>query len=424
MVEFTMRCWKLALSIAVLATAATPIAAAPLTTGFGSCTGLPSARATLTSESNTELARRIFMIHLYGSSGDVVTTEQGAANFALFGVAEPQEVIKKWNPAGVILIDRNPQDKARPNLKTANVINRTQLRALTESLSKSSKSSRLLIAIDQEGGRVNRLLPIVGRRPSAAEVGVDRRRTISAAQQTADDLSGLGINMNLAPVADVVRNGAKRNSIIGDRSYNSNPALAADRVGAVVQTLQRAHVAAVAKHWPGHGSTLVDSHRKTPTINLTDRELETGDLVPFNEAIRNNVAAVMVGHLAVPAWDHSGKPATISKPIVDHLRSAFCGVIVSDSLWMGGIRNQGSDPAIALQALMAGIDLLLMPVDLAASISIIATAAGKSPSVRSRLLDAAARIEVLGTVVPTTTTHVSMLRESVESHYRFRQNLW
>ena len=352
-------------------------------------------RADLARRSSMELAKGLFVLHVYGSTSATPPVALAAANRALYGQSSPGAVVKQWRPAGVIIIDRNAQDAKRPQLKTRNVVSAEQVRAFTSDLRRDGGDASLLVAIDQEGGRVNRLRPIIGSTPSAAEVGLSRTLTESSGRATAATLASFGINVDFAPVADVVRPDTKANSVIGDRSFGTDPSVVADRVELVIGALQNGGVAAVAKHWPGHGSVTTDSHLRTPVVTLTEAQLADVDLKPFDAAINAGVAAIMVGHLAVPVWDPFGQPATVSRPILEHLTRNFCGVVVSDSLWMGGVRGKEPDRAIPLKALLAGVDMFVMPVDLPGSVKAIAAAADRDRTVRSRLLDAATRVEQL-----------------------------
>ena len=335
------------------------------------------------------------MLQLYGSIADAATPEQGAANVGLYGVSTPAEVVARWAPAGVILINTNPQDSARPRLATRNIQTALQLKSLTTALRNLSGDQDLIIAIDQEGGRVNRLAPLVGKEPSAAAVGVSGATTAAAFERTAKLLTRLGINLDFAPVADVVPVDVPKASVIGDRAFGSDADLVSNRVATAVEALQTGHVAAVAKHWPGHGSTLIDSHLTAPVLDYSDPSFADRQIMPFGEAAQRGVAAIMVGHLAVPAWDSTGRVATISRPILDRLGHKYCGVIATDSLWMGGIRRYGSDEDLALDAVKAGVDLLVMPVDIDKASRNIATGADRDPGVRARLVDAATRVAIL-----------------------------
>jgi beta-N-acetylhexosaminidase len=352
-----------------------------------------TAKKVIDKKSDRELAQSLFVIQVFGSTATKSTPTEASANLALYGKKTPAEVLSTWHPAGVILIGKNAQDPKFGQTSTGNIGTGAQLTALTKGLRQIDP--KLLVSTDQEGGRVNRLRPIIGRQPSARSIADDKVAVQTNSEDIANTLRSYGINMDFAPVADVVAASAGNGSIIGDRSFGSDPEVVSNRVGIVVDALQGRKVAAVAKHWPGHGSSLTDSHISTPTLSHNGAQLEAIDLLPFNVAVEHNVAAIMVGHLAVPDWDPSGRPASLSPEILSRLRNTFCGVIVTDSLWMGGFRSGGNDADASLATLNAGSDLLLMPVDLAKSVDRIEQAAKKDPAVRARLVDAATRIAVL-----------------------------
>ncbi len=349
----------------------------------------------VSAKSNEQLARGVFVVHVYGSGANTATRAQRRANVALYGVPTPGAVVEAWKPAGVILIQRNAQDAGRPQLASGNIVSATQLRRFTDDLRRDGGDPKLVVGVDQEGGRVNRLKGIYGSVPSAAMFGATEKTTQIVFDEMATNLQKAGINMDFAPVADVVFADTARTGVIGDRSFGSDPAVVASRVSIAVATLQQRGIASVAKHWPGHGSTFVDSHVETPVLDYARDDVAQRNLRPFVTASEEGVAAIMVGHLAVPAWDPTRRPATISKPILTRLRSEFCGVIVTDSLWMGGVRRHGTDDAIVRYAVDAGVDLLLMPVNLRSSIAALADEATRDPSFRARLVEANRRVETL-----------------------------
>jgi beta-N-acetylhexosaminidase len=350
---------------------------------------------TLRTRSSEQLAKSLFVLQLYGSNATGVTPAQRAANLALYDEPTPGAIVAKWKPAGVILFNRNPQDPTRSQLIATNIQTAEQLGRFTSELRKVGGDPELLVSVDQEGGRVNRLESIVGAVPSAASVGTTELATRAQADATATSLRTYGINVDYAPVADVISTDTKTQSVIGDRSFGSDSAIVASRVGTVVGALQNRGIASVAKHWPGHGSSAIDSHQTTPVLDFSDPAVVAANLAPFTSAINKGVAGIMVGHLAIPAWDPTGRPATISQPILRRLRESFCGAIFSDSLWMGGVRKFGTDGTVPLGALRAGVDVLLMPVNLRRAVNTIVANAEKDAALRARLVDAAIRVETL-----------------------------
>lgn len=180
----------------------------------------------------------------------------------------------------------------------------------------------------------------------------------------------LGVHINFAPVADVNNN--PDNPVINDRSFGANPELVAKHAVEFAQGLENAGIIACAKHFPGHGDTNVDSHYDLPLIAHNKERLHTIELYPFKELIKKNIPAIMIGHLEVPAFEDKPKtPSTVSKKIVTDLLQkelGFEGLIITDGLDMQGITNNYKNGQAELQALLAGNDILLSPVDVPAAV--------------------------------------------------------
>lgn len=171
----------------------------------------------------------------------------------------------------------------------------------------------------------------------------------------------LGVHLNFAPDIDVNNN--PDNPIIGNRSFGEDPRHVADKGEAFMQGMERAGVLACGKHFPGHGDTDTDSHKALPIINASRAQIEATELYPFKRLIKNGLSAVMVAHLEVPALEARKEcPSTLSKNIVTHLLQdtlGFKGLVVTDALNMKGVSE--ASEAVALEAFLAGNDLLLMP---------------------------------------------------------------
>lgn len=238
------------------------------------------------------------------------------------------------------------------------------LRLIQERCS-SSGQPPILVGIDQEGGRVVRLTEEIGfktfgsARSQAGEP--DPETTVAMAMaSTAKGLCALGINMDFAPVLDVVT--APDNRVIGDRSYGAD-ADSVTRLGlAAIRALQVNGVAATAKHFPGHGPTAVDSHLDLPLIPLPEQAMAV-HLAPFRAAVEAGVAAVMTAHAVYPAFDPDA-PATLSRRILTGLLRedwGYEGVITTDSLTMQAIARRQTVPEACVQAIEAGCDLLMVP---------------------------------------------------------------
>jgi beta-N-acetylhexosaminidase len=218
----------------------------------------------------------------------------------------------------------------------------------------------LLTAIDEEGGDVTRLETATGSSyPGNLALGAtgDPELTRRVGAAIGADLAGAGVRLDLAPVADVNSNPA--NPIIGVRSFGDDPREVALHVAAMVEGLQGAGVAACAKHFPGHGDTVVDSHLGLPTVRRDLQALSACELEPFRAAIAAGVRCIMTAHLRVPAYDEA--PATVSRPILTGLlrqQLGFEGLVITDALEMAAISATLGMAEGAVQALAAGADAL------------------------------------------------------------------
>ncbi len=199
-----------------------------------------------------------------------------------------------------------------------------------------------------------------------------------AARLTAREALAVGVNWTYAPVADLDLE--PTNPIVGTRSLGRDPDVVAAAVTEMIDALQGEGMLACAKHFPGHGRTTTDSHAVLPVVHATREELQV-DLSPFVAAIDAGVASIMTAHVAYPALDPSGAPATCSPAIVNALlreELGFEGLIVTDALVMGGVQDEGGEGHTAARALAAGCDLLLYPSSPRAALHGLEVAAGRS----------------------------------------------
>lgn len=241
-----------------------------------------------------------------------------------------------------------------------NCVNPAQIRGLLLGLQRTARYP-LLVCTDEEGGGVTRITKGVPPYPWEATYGqsASAAQVQHAASLMATAIRGMGLSMNLAPVVDVLSN---PRSPIGLRSYSSNPRLAAQLSVAAIRGYQSHGLAATAKHFIGLGHTSTDSHALLPVVNLTWKQLESTDLIPFRAAIAAGVSTVLVAHVALPRIDSvRNRPASLSPVIMNgKLRKTlrFNGVVMTDSLVMGAVSGVGS-AAAAEQAFVAGADILL-----------------------------------------------------------------
>ncbi|NYT93970.1 glycoside hydrolase family 3 protein [Salinispora sp. H7-4] len=224
--------------------------------------------------------------------------------------------------------------------------------------------SDVLIATDEEGGDITRLAHATGSPyPGNAALGAidDVALTRRVHEAVGAELAALGITVNLAPVVDV--NSADANPVIGTRSFGRDPDRVAAHAAAAVAGLQHGGVAACAKHFPGHGATVTDSHHELPTVEVPLALLRQRDLPPFAAVVDAGARAVMTAHIRIPALTGAG-PATFSRAaLVDLLRHeyGFAGAVVTDALEMrGAVLAAGGVGPAAVAALAAGADLLCL----------------------------------------------------------------
>jgi beta-N-acetylhexosaminidase len=283
---------------------------------------------------------------LFGWQGAVAAESQSVNEHA-------RALIEDAAVGGIILMGRNVDTPA-------------QVKALTTDLqARNGAYGRppLFIAVDQEGGRVNRLNPPhFSRQPGSGEIGAggNPEAAQGAAVAIARELRTVGINWNFAPVLDVNNN--PLNPVIGDRSYGDDPALvAAMGVAAVKGYQDECGLLACGKHFPGHGDTTVDSHLGLPVVEHGLARLESVELVPFRAAIAAGLVAIMTAHIVFKQIDPD-RPATLSPAIVTGLlrrEMGFDGLIITDCLEMKGVTQHCDASEAAVRAVLAGADILL-----------------------------------------------------------------
>ena len=257
------------------------------------------------------------------------------------------EIIEKYQAGGIVLF--------RNNIQSPDQL--TQLCADAQSFARSCGRPPLFIAVDQEGGTVARLpepFTQFGGNPGI------RSRTDAEifARITAGELQNAGINMNLAPVMDVVP--PETDAVMKDRAFTGDARTVADLGTTVIQTLQENKIMAVAKHFPGIGRTVLDSHHQLPVLDTDAAALEASDLVPFKAAVHADVAGIMLTHVVYPKLDAQWQASLSGSIARDLLRNVlgFQGLVLTDDLDMKAI---GHDMATCMaQVLASDIDLALI----------------------------------------------------------------
>lgn len=218
------------------------------------------------------------------------------------------------------------------------------------------------VAIDQEGGRVQRIIGGIGRFPSARQMAatMTEAEVQALGARVGTGLSDLGITMDFAPVADV--SDQPDDDVIGDRSFSNDPAVVTRYAGAFAAGLREAGVTPVLKHFPGHGHSSGDSHQGAVTTPALD-DLRAADLVPYETLLDEEPVAVMMGHLDIPGLTESGVPSSLSPAALRLLRDdyGFDGVVVTDDLGgMGAVTQRFGPLESSRMALAAGVDMVLI----------------------------------------------------------------
>jgi beta-glucosidase-like glycosyl hydrolase len=251
----------------------------------------------------------------------------------------------------------------------------------------------LLIGSDLERGAGQQFRGATPLPPAAALGHLDEPETTRrAASLTAREARALGVNWIYAPVADVDLE--PENPIIGTRSFGTDPDRVAAHVAAWTRGCREGGALSCAKHFPGHGRTRGDSHAERPTVSASRERLEA-DLRPFRAAVEAGVDGVMTAHVAFPALDPSGAPATLSAPILQALLRdtlGFEGLISTDAIVMEGLLDGMPESHAAALAVAAGCDALLYPSDPAAVVDGLTSAIADGRLSESRVCEAVERV--------------------------------
>ncbi len=269
----------------------------------------------------------------------------GLSGFSL--TDEEKDFIKNEKLGGVILFHHNYQDPA-------------QLAELVNSIQKLRDEYPLFIAVDQEGGRVVRFQSQFTQFPAMMTIAaLNSPKTIFEVHQVmAKELSACGINLALSPCCDILTN--EENKVIGDRAFGRDAETVEKFISAAIRGLQTSGLLSCAKHFPGHGGTLKDSHVDLPLIKTSLDEMRSRELIPFVKASKSRVEFMMMAHLLVDAIDNK-LPTSLSAKAYEFLRqeTKFTKIIITDDMEMKAITDRFTTEEAAIMAMMAGADMLL-----------------------------------------------------------------
>jgi beta-N-acetylhexosaminidase len=216
--------------------------------------------------------------------------------------------------------------------------------------------------VDEEGGRVTRMPDELEKLPTPGSIGAtnDSEYSFEIGSILGEELKQFGFNVDFAPVLDI--NSNPKNPVIGDRSFGSSPGIVSRLGIQTMKGIQSQGIISVVKHFPGHGDTSTDSHLDLPRVDNDQKRLESFELIPFTEAVKENADAVMVAHILLPKIDPEN-PASFSKTIISGIlreNMKYDGVIITDDMTMGAIVNNFDIGKAAVKSVNAGSDIVLV----------------------------------------------------------------
>ena len=269
----------------------------------------------------------------------------------------------------------------------------------TQSYARERSGFPVFLSVDEEGGTVARVgsnpafgVPVFGNMSDVGSRG-DEQEAYEIGSEIGAYLSSLGFNMDAAPDTDVLTNPA--NEVVRYRSFGSDPALVSRMAAAELRGLNDQGIIGMYKHFPGHGGTTADSHEGYVYVEENLDQLKSQALVPFQNGIDDGVRVIMVSHIACPNVTGDNTPATLSKTLItDLLREemGFDGMVITDALNMGAITEQYTADQAAVNAVLAGADMLLMPADFQTAYQGILNAVAEGTLTEERINDSVRRI--------------------------------
>lgn len=300
-----------------------------------------------------------------------MTLEEKIGQLAIVGIndlesdIDTEKFIRTYHVGGFIIMGKNVQD----HQQLLNLVNSLK-RLNREKGSEGNPSSTdppeqpipLFLAVDEEGGRVSRMPSEVSALPANQKIGELNNEDLSYQIGSAlgKEVKAFGLNLNFAPVLDIFSN--PENTVIGDRSFGNTPEIVGKLGVQTMKGIQDQGVISVVKHFPGHGDTVMDSHKGLPVVQYDLEHLRGFELLPFKEAINRGADAVMTAHILLPKID-SQYPASFSQKFISEIlrqELGFKGVVITDDLTMGAIMENYDIGEAAVRAIQGGSDLVLI----------------------------------------------------------------
>lgn len=298
-----------------------------------------------------EKAAQLFLITPEALTGRSSVTKAGE---------DTRNALNQYPVGGLIFFESNIQSRQQV----------TEMLKMQQEYSKERIGLPLFLSVDEEGGQVTRIASAFGNDveifPDISEIGAsgDARRAYQLGDAIGEYLSDMGFNLDFAPVADVLTN--PENVVVRRRSYGSDPQVVSEMVKNNLEGLKDHRVFGCVKHFPGHGATEGDTHQGYAYSDKTWEELKSNDAVPFQESIHWGVKFVMVGHISLPEVTGNDTPASLSSYVIGHLlreELGYDGVVLTDALNMKAVTDQYTSSQAAVEAVLAGNDMILMPED-------------------------------------------------------------
>jgi beta-N-acetylhexosaminidase len=322
-------------------------------------------------------------------------------------------LLSRLQPGGVILFARN-------------MLNGEQTYQLLKDC-QASVATPLFTCVDMEGGRVDRFRNFTGSAPSAADVFAtgNRRLFYKHGQVIGQCCRALGFNTDFAPVVDLALPASKK--VMGSRAVSADPKQAVVYARQFLAGLRSAGVVGSAKHFPGLGEASLDTHHELPLVNKSWKKLWAEDLYPYR-TMRRELSMVLIGHASYPAVTPDPRPASLSKKwITDVLRKkiGYRGLVVSDDLEMGGVRNTVPIEQAAVEHIRAGGDLCLIchsEENITRSYQTLVKTAEKDRKFRRRIQESVARVLVLKRTTPALKRRAPAL--SAEKLEKLSRQVW